>query len=460
MREPFFLKPSGTPLRLLAIAWIVLVLALAGTASRAQQVTASFDQRTLDELLAPIALYPDALLTQVLIASTYPLDVVQAARFVDRSRDLAPDALAAAAEAQPWDPSVVALVRFPSVLAMMDDKLDWTQKLGEAFLAQQADVMDTVQALRARAQAAGNLQSNAQQTVVVQERVIVIEPAQPQVVYVPFFNPAVIYGTWWWPAPPRWVWAPPPWYRPPGWGAWWGPGWGPGVGWGPPVGAPPWIWHGRTPNWRNRNIVINNTVVNNNSTVVVNNPGLPVWTHNPGSRGSVAPPGPRSAYPLPVSTPANPRGSDRERAAKPPASRPPPQHSGVTGGPPAFAAPPAGNSGSLPGTRPLPQPPAPVNAATRPEVRPQPGVPAPGHAPAPRPQPGAPAAVPGAAPAAPVAAAPSARPSLPVERTAPRPTPQTEAGGTSGGTGTQASGGADRAAAARPGMSTPPRATP
>ena len=168
-----------------------------------------FGQPELDQLLAPIALYPDPLLGQILVAATYPLETVQAARFVRANPALTGDALAQAMQTQSWDPSVKALTQFPSVLLMMDDKLDWTQKLGDAFLAQQAAVMDTVQALRAKAQAAGTLKSTEQQNVVVQDGAIEIDPYAPNTVYVPYYNPTVVYGAWWWPGWEPFVWVPP-----------------------------------------------------------------------------------------------------------------------------------------------------------------------------------------------------------------------------------------------------------
>jgi hypothetical protein len=119
-----------------------------------------FKQEELDQLLAPIALYPDDLLTQILMASTYPLEVVQAERWAKQNKSLKGDALKAALDKQTWDDSVKALVPFPDVLTMMSEKLEWTQKLGDAFLAQQKDVMDTVQSLRRKANAAGNLKSS------------------------------------------------------------------------------------------------------------------------------------------------------------------------------------------------------------------------------------------------------------------------------------------------------------
>jgi hypothetical protein len=167
-------------------------------------------QDQLDALLAPIALYPDELLTQVLMASTYPLEVVEAARFVKANPALRGPPLDDALRDKTWDPSVLSLAPFPQVLDMMNDHLEWTQRLGDAFLSDEAGVMRTVQMLRQRAQQVGNLQSNEQQRVSVQDRYIVIEPAQPQYVYVPVYNPTIIYGPWWAPAYRPWYWYPPP----------------------------------------------------------------------------------------------------------------------------------------------------------------------------------------------------------------------------------------------------------
>jgi hypothetical protein len=194
-----------------------------------------FKPEELDQLLAPIALYPDSLLAQIFMASTYPLEVVQADRWARQNKDLKGDALTAALEKQPWDPSVKSLVNFPQVLDMMSEKLEWTQKLGDAFLAQKQDVMASVQALRKKAVEAGNLKTTKEQKVVVEQETIVIESASPQVVYVPAYNPTVVYGTWAYPA------YPPAYYYPPGYaagtallsfgagvalGAAWGYGWG------------------------------------------------------------------------------------------------------------------------------------------------------------------------------------------------------------------------------------------
>jgi hypothetical protein len=154
----------------------------------------------LDALVAPIALYPDPLLAIVLMASTYPLEVVQAERWVSANKKLKGDKLKVAVEKQGWDDSVKSLVPTPSVLAMMSTKLDWTQKLGDAVLAQQSDVMDAIQRLRSKAMANNKLTSTKQQTVTVKKeqdkQVVVIQPTNPDTVYVPYYDPSVVYGTW------------------------------------------------------------------------------------------------------------------------------------------------------------------------------------------------------------------------------------------------------------------------
>jgi hypothetical protein len=193
------------------IGLVVICLALPATLFAQEKPAKVFKQEELDQLLAPIALYPDDLLTQILMASTYPLEAVQAERWAKQNKSLKGDALKAALEKQPWDNSVKALVPFPDVLNMMSEKLDWTQKLGDAFLAQQKDVMDTVQKLRRKATEAGNLKSSKEQEVKKEGDIIIVQPANPQVVYVPTYNPTVVYGTWAYPAyPPYPVYAYPP----------------------------------------------------------------------------------------------------------------------------------------------------------------------------------------------------------------------------------------------------------
>ncbi|HEX7045479.1 MAG TPA: DUF3300 domain-containing protein [Burkholderiales bacterium] len=173
-----------------------------------------FSQAELDQLLAPIALYPDGLLSQILMAATYPLEVVQAARWSRANPGLSGAEAVKAVEGESWDPSVKSLVAFPQVLQMMDEKLEWTRDLGDAFLAHRALVMDTVQNLRKRAYDAGTLRSNQYYRVERRGDHIVIEPANPEVVYVPYYDPRVVYGTWWWPAYPPVFWAPWPGYHP------------------------------------------------------------------------------------------------------------------------------------------------------------------------------------------------------------------------------------------------------
>jgi hypothetical protein len=154
----------------------------------------------LDALVAPIALYPDALIANMLAAATYPLEVVTAARWVKDHKNLKGDQLKAEVDKQSWDDSIKALTSTPSVLDMMNDKLDWTQSLGDAVLAQQPDVMDAIQRLRTKAQANNKLQSTKEQKVTVQKvenrQVIVIEPTDPSTMYVPYYDPATVYGTW------------------------------------------------------------------------------------------------------------------------------------------------------------------------------------------------------------------------------------------------------------------------
>jgi hypothetical protein len=205
-----------------ALSGIVLTLLL-GQACLAQgtpppanaaQTGPVFKPEELDQILAPIALYPDELLAQVLMASTYPLEIVQADRWAREpaNAQLKGDQLSAALEQQPWDPSVKSLVPVPQVLQMMSDKLDWTQQLGDAFLAQQQDVMTSVQRLRQQAQAAGSLNTTEQQVVTTQAQTIVIQQANPQVIYVPMYNPTVVYGVWPYPAYPPYYYPPPPAY--------------------------------------------------------------------------------------------------------------------------------------------------------------------------------------------------------------------------------------------------------
>ena len=245
--------------------------ATVATGAPSPGIQRTFSQEELDQLLAPIALYPDALLAQILMASTYPLEVVQAARWAKAHPELQGEQLQAALQEQGWDPSVKGLVSVPQVLTMMDEKLDWTQKLGDAFLAQQPQVMDTVQRLRAKAQAAGNLRSTPQQTVVDEGGAVEIQPANPQVIYVPVYDPAVIYGPWWWPVAP-YYWYPPGYVIAPG----------PVIYFGFGVVLGPWIWGGC--DWKHRTVVVDVPRYNSfNHTRIAS----PQWTHDVDHRRGV-----------------------------------------------------------------------------------------------------------------------------------------------------------------------------
>src|ERR1035437_1709350 len=245
----------------------------------AQSPALTADQ--VNSLVAPIALYPDELVSQILVASTYPLEVVQAHQWLQQHSDVKGQELTAAAQKQNWDPSVQALVVFPDVLKRMNQDVTWTTNLGNTFLAHQADVMDAIQKMRVRAQDAGKLSSTPQQKVVNTTEnghpIVAIEPANPEGVYVPDYAPVWIWG----PAP---VYYPYPyWYYPPpplgGW-CWWGPeivlgaffiGWS---GWGG------WGWH---PGWHDRAVIFNNAfVVRNhfNTAHFRDGHGTGAWRHD------------------------------------------------------------------------------------------------------------------------------------------------------------------------------------
>jgi hypothetical protein len=264
---------------------LILIVAIMGNA-RAQDTQPTFKPEEIEALVAPIALYPDSLLSQVLMASTYPLEVVQAARWVEANPNVKGDAAVKAVESQTWDVSVKSLVAFPQILQPMNEKLDWTQKLGDAFLADQKAVLDAVQRLRQRADQSGNLKSNEQQKVIVeqaapQQTVIKIEPANPQVVYVPAYNPTVVYGAWSYPTYPPYYWPPPPLYYP-------GGALARGFAWGVGVAAAGAIFGGC--NWGRGDVDINvNKAVNidrNFDRTKVSAGGK--WEHDAGHRKGVA----------------------------------------------------------------------------------------------------------------------------------------------------------------------------
>jgi hypothetical protein len=214
---------------LLVVAWIALTAAGCTTA-HSQERTPAWSRAELEQLLAPVALYPDALLAQLLIAATYPDEIVEAARWSRMNPERAGEDALRAADVFDWDPSVKSLLAFPGLLARMDEKMDWTRALGDAFLAQEDDVMDVVQGLRRRAHIEGTLASDDHIRIVDEGPRIQIVFASPALVYVPYYDPRVVYGRWWWPSHPPVVWAPWPGYRfiphAPGVrvGLWWSPG--------------------------------------------------------------------------------------------------------------------------------------------------------------------------------------------------------------------------------------------
>jgi hypothetical protein len=190
------------------LALTLAALAMLTLPARAQTPAARqpFSPEELDQMLAPIALYDDALLSQVLMAASYPLEIVEAARWSQANPNLKGDAAVSAVADKTWDVSVKSLVAFPSVLKQLSDHLDWTQKLGDALIEQQADVATSIQRLRAKAAAAGTLKTGKEQTVSTQtqgsETIIAIQPTDPQVVYVPTYDPNTAYGQWPYPSSP------------------------------------------------------------------------------------------------------------------------------------------------------------------------------------------------------------------------------------------------------------------
>ena len=289
----------GKSLRSL-VAAAVVALAMQALAQSADK---PFSNEQLDQMTAPIALYPDSLLAQLLMATTYPEDFAAAAAWSRAHPDAKGDDAVKMVEDEPWDPSVASLVAFPEVLITLGDNPDWVRNMGDAFLAQPDDVMNSVQRLRQRAQAAGNLTSNEQvrvstqpaepapasapQTVVVQQaappQVIVIEPAQPSIVFVPSFNPTVVYGPWPYPAFPPFFFPPPP-------GFWWSRPIATGIAWGVGIGVTNALWGGVRwgGGWGHNTVNINVNRYNNinvNRRIDTGN-RTANWNHNPDRRGN------------------------------------------------------------------------------------------------------------------------------------------------------------------------------
>jgi len=262
---------------------LALLALLAAPPVSSAQAPAPFQDEAIDQMLAPIALYPDPLLSQILMASTYPTDVKDAAAWSKANPKVSGDAAVKRVADQPWEASVQSLVAFPQVLAMMDSRPTEVQRLGDAFLADPARVMDRVQVLRSQAQAAGNLKTTEQQRVESQseggKQVIVIEPAQPQIIYVPVYQPTVVYGTWAYPAYPPYYWPPPPAYYP-------GGVFVAGFVWGVAIsGVSNSLWGGF--HWGRNDININVNRYNNinvNRPITVNNNR---FEHNSQRRGEV-----------------------------------------------------------------------------------------------------------------------------------------------------------------------------
>lgn len=272
---------------LLKRLWLgALALLLSSQVALAEDPRA-FRQEELDQMLAPIALYPDSLLSQILMASTYPLEVVEAARWAKAHPGLTGQAAADAADSETWDPSVKSLLAFPQVLSMMDEKLDWTRRLGDAFIAQEPQVMETIQGLRQRAYDAGNLREAGGSTVTRQpDGNIVVERSDPSVVYVPYYDPAVVYGPWWYPAYPPVYWAPwPGYYLRPAYSAW--------CWWGPPIAISAGFFFGSF-NWAHHHAQVASVTNVTNITNVKNVNVTPKigaekrWSHDPAHRGNVS----------------------------------------------------------------------------------------------------------------------------------------------------------------------------
>jgi hypothetical protein len=360
-----------------------------------------FTRAQLDQMLAPIALYPDQLLTQLLMAATFPQQVVDAAQWLQDANNAAlkGDDLVAALQPLPWDPGVKSLIAFPQIVSMMNDHLDWTEALGAAFANQQVETMARVQFLRDRAVAAGQLKSSPQLEVQQDQGEIVIEPVDPSMVYVPVYNPAVAYGDW--PdsdAPPVYIPPPPDFYN----GAI-GAGIGFSVGFG--IIAPLWGWS--HPDWRHHEVAVdpqrfnrittpNNNI--NNQTVIQNN----TW-HRTGPIVTV----PAGARPQPPAPAAHtPPGTVSPTVIKPPPpSNAPPPHPGE---PSQAHPPPSGQT---------PPPPGETHPASPP---PPPGV----HPPPPaEPHPASPPPPPGVHPSPPAEVHPPSPPPPPPHPTSPPPPP-------------------------------------
>jgi len=270
--------------RITVLLFATLLVLPMGSAVAEDDKKKTYSQQELDQMMAPIALYPDSLLSQILMASTYPGDVAEAVEWSKKNTKKTGDDAVKAVQTKSWDPSVMSLVAFPSVLDMMGQKPEWVQTLGDAFLADSEGVMDTVQSLRKKAKDEGNLETTKEQTVKVEDKsdpqIIIIEPSDPEIIYVPTYNPTIIYGTWWWPA------YTPYYYRPVGYG--FGTGIVTGIGFGIGIGITNALWGGF--NWRHHSVDIN---VNRHNNINVNRNRInassrnATWKHNSSNVNSI-----------------------------------------------------------------------------------------------------------------------------------------------------------------------------
>lgn len=342
----------ASPRRIISLGFSVILVASAGQAQSPQispppQGPAIFTPDQLDQLLAPIALHPDPLVGQILMAATYPLEVVQAARWLQDPNHaaLTGSALTAALDLRPWDPSVKALVAFPDILRMMDGALEWTEAVGDAFLSDQVAVMDAIQRLRLRAQSAGTLVTSPQQMVLTQDQAIGIIPADPQVVYVPMYDPAAVYGTW--------AYVPSPYFGYPVVGPVGVVG---GVSFGVGIVVVPYLWGWHHWDWHHHRLHVDHDRFAHISGHPP--PPGPVWQHDPVHRHGIPyrDPGTRARFVGP------PRGDVRGYGTGPPPGGPgtrarsgsaPPRAAAPPGPPaPPRVTPAPGGAGGAPAARP------------------------------------------------------------------------------------------------------------
>ncbi|MFZ2948785.1 MAG: DUF3300 domain-containing protein [Desulfuromonadaceae bacterium] len=275
------MKALTTTLRRMTVIIITLLVMPCGIMAQDTDDSGQsyrFSKEELTQMLAPIALYPDALTAQILMASTYPLEVVEADRWIKKNRQLKGDDLDSALQSKDWDPSVKSICHFPDLLNSMSEKLDQTRKLGDAFLEQEEEVMATIQELRGKAIAQGNLKTTGEQKVIVEDEIVTIEPVNPEVIYVPVYDPAYVYGPWWYPAYPPFYW-----YYPAGYYGGIYIGFSPGIYFG--FNAFTWAWF----DWSYRRVHLDLTRTRYFNRYYDRRGATgTVWTHSPEHRRGVA----------------------------------------------------------------------------------------------------------------------------------------------------------------------------